>query len=505
MNIHIQKTGSVSPKYWKNILVISILTICFSVHSQMVITGSSVKIVCSGAPQIVLNNISYKNESSSNHFVGANSIVNLIGSTATNFSSTAGYTTQVANMVMNKPTSNVTLAEPVSVTGTLTMTTGDFFTDATNVLTLGVASPGTMSWTAGTVVGPMKRWMNANANTGNASSLFPVGNKPSATVINRWSKLEFGTAPTAAGYLTVEFKGMNPTSTSAGSNGIILTDQYNWQLDNVASEGYWEILPAGLVGGNYNLTVRANQFASVFDYSVARIIKSPVPNNSWVLDGTHGTITGNSGDFSINRTGISGYSYFAIGYPTAAPLPIELLNFQANCAGEGRVNVTWATASEHNSANFTVEKSRDGMNWTVLASVAGAGNSTQIINYSTVDNNAAAGVNYYRLTQTDFDGATETFNIASANCDDNSTLTVIKVYPNPSSGDFYIDFTSEEITGEGLITLTDARGSQVYVKEVIIEEGSNVFHVDLDAAPGMYYIRVSNKTQASSIVKHSLR
>jgi hypothetical protein len=217
---------------------------------------------------------------------------------------------------------------------------------------------------------------------------------------------------------------------------------------------------------------------------------------------TYSSVNASYADFSI-----PGFSEFWLhGSAQASPLPVELVSFQANCAGEGKVNVTWATASEHNSANFTVEKSRDGMNWTVMASLAGAGNSTQMINYSTVDNNAAAGVNYYRLTQTDFDGASETFNIASANCGDNSPLTTVKVYPNPSAGDFYIDFTSEEITGSSVITITDARGMEVYNMNVTVEKGNNVFHIDnMEAAPGMYYIQVSNGTNTSNIVKHSLR
>lgn len=216
----------------------------------------------------------------------------------------------------------------------------------------------------------------------------------------------------------------------------------------------------------------------------------------------YSSVNASYADFSI-----PGFSEFWLhGSAQASPLPVELVSFQANCAGEGKVNVTWTTASEHNSANFTIEKSRDGINWTVMASLAGAGNSTQMINYSTVDNNAAAGVNYYRLTQTDFDGASETFNIASANCGDNTSLTTVKVYPNPSAGDFYIDFTSEEITGASVITITDARGMEVYKMNVTVEKGSNVFHIDhMEAAPGMYYIQVSNGTTTSNIVKHSLR
>ncbi len=217
---------------------------------------------------------------------------------------------------------------------------------------------------------------------------------------------------------------------------------------------------------------------------------------------SYSSVNASYADFSI-----PGFSEFWLhGSAQASPLPVELVSFQANCTGEGKVNVTWTTASEHNSANFTVEKSRDGINWTVMASLAGAGNSTQMINYSTVDNNAAVGVNYYRLTQTDFDGSNESFNIASANCGDNSSLTSVKVYPNPSAGDFYIDFVSEEITGVSVITITDARGMEVYKMNVTIEKGNNIFHVkNMEAAPGMYYIQVSNGTATSSIVKHSLR
>jgi len=230
------------------------------------------------------------------------------------------------------------------------------------------------------------------------------------------------------------------------------------------------------------------------------------PNFALMTSTTTGTTFSGLNYLEIsNITGFSGGSGAIVLEPSSV-LPVELVSFSANCAGEGKVNVTWATASEHNSANFTVEKSRDGINWSVLATVQAAGNATQLINYSVDDNNAAAGANYYRLTQTDIDGASETFNIASANCGDKSTTTTIKVYPNPSDGDFYLDFTSEEIIGSSVITIADARGMEVYKMNVTVEKGNNVFHIEnMEVAPGMYYIKVSNGTTTSSIVKHSLR
>jgi hypothetical protein len=285
-------------------------------------------------------------------------------------------------------------------------------------------------------------------------------------------------------HTSAEFSSLSAAaSTNANSNDEIVVPQ---DLDLTK---YSNSSNAGLVDGNVlnNCGSGTSSFHQQTNYGSTS---------------SYSGVNANFAEFSI-----SGFSEFWLhGSATSSPLPVELMNFQANCAGDGKVAVTWATASEHNSANFTVEKSRDGINWTVLATVAGAGNATQLINYTVDDNNAAAGVNYYRLTQTDIDGASETFNIASANCGDKSTTTTIKVYPNPSDGDFYLDFTSEEIIGSSVITIADARGMEVYKMNVTVEKGNNVFHIEnMEVAPGMYYIKVSNGTTTSSIVKHSLR
>ena len=79
-------------------------------------------------------------------------------------------------------------------------------------------------------------------------------------------------------------------------------------------------------------------------------------------------------------------------------------------------------------------------------------------------------------------------------------------YPNPSNGSFYIDFYTQDLTGPSSISVFDSRGVIIYRQDVLVEKGSNVFHIEkMDAAPGMYYIQVSNGTTTSYIVKHSLR
>jgi hypothetical protein len=410
-------------------------------------------------------------------------------------------TTSFTNLIVNNSSTGLSLLAPIDVSGSLTMTAGNVSTSSLNILTLGIGSVGTLSWTAGTIVGPFKRWFTGATNAGNASGLFPVG---TATDI-RWALVEYSSAPTTAGYLSAEFKAVNPTTTSAASYGLPLLDQFNWNINNIATNGYWEIIPTTLVGGTYKLTVRPKTFNSISNtYDVCRIIKSPNAHTTWTLNGTHGTTIGNQSDFTISRTGMSGFSYFAIGFPTAAPLPIELISFQANCADDNTAIITWSTASEHNSSYFQVEKSRDGINWIVLSEVGSAGNSTSLINYELFDTEKIIDVVYYRLTQFDFDGASETFNIASIDC--GAALSEsLKVYPNPSVSDFYIDFNNTTNEKNLTITITDLTGNLVYTELENCEKGSNNFHIKaLNASPGIYFIEVTIG-DAVSRVKHCIR
>ena len=432
-------------------------------------------------------------------FTAGTGMVTFNGTTAQSISGSSG--TLFANLTVNNTSTGLTLNTPVTAKFALTMTAGNITTSTTNILLLGFTVVGTLNWTSGTIVGPFRRYYANATNSGNSSGLFPVGTASD----NRSALLEYTTAPTSAGYLTVQFKAINPTTTSAGTNGLTLTDQYNWQLDNIATDGYWEI-STGMVGGNYNLTLRPKGFTTIGNtFDVCRIIKSPNTHTTWTLDGVHGTTSGTQSDFTISRTGMSGFSYFAIAYPTAAPLPVELISFQANCIDNKGVALTWSTASEHNSANFTVEKSRDGINWSVLSTLAGAGNSTSILNYEIVDADNANGTIYYRLTQFDFDGASETFNIASVNCGSDNPSQGLKVYPNPSSDEFYIEYNNTTSEEQLELMLSDLNGNTIYLENKNCEKGSNTFQLkNLTVAPGIYFIEV-RIGETISRVKHSIR
>ena len=89
-------------------------------------------------------------------------------------------------------------------------------------------------------------------------------------------------------------------------------------------------------------------------------------------------------------------------------LPIELVSFTGSYDGTN-IQIDWSVASQINNDYYTIEKSTDFMDWEELAVLEGAGNSNQLMDYRVYDERPIIGHNYYRLTQTDYDGMSETF------------------------------------------------------------------------------------------------
>lgn len=101
-------------------------------------------------------------------------------------------------------------------------------------------------------------------------------------------------------------------------------------------------------------------------------------------------------------------------YTSGGVLPVKLVSFEANSNGE-RIDINWATVTEINNNFFTIEKSKDLKNWEVVSNVSGAGNSNTTIEYFEVDYSPYQGVSYYRLKQTDYDGAFSYSNVVPVN------------------------------------------------------------------------------------------
>jgi hypothetical protein len=149
------------------------------------------------------------------------------------------------------------------------------------------------------------------------------------------------------------------------------------------------------------------------------------------------------GTYSGNYTGNTPSD----GIGSSVVLPIELVSFNAYHLGNS-INLQWITASETNNDYFSIERSSDGINYRQIGTVKGAGNSSTSLMYNFVDYNAFQGINYYRLTQTDYDGKFKVFNPASVY---NYASIDFKIGPNPASN--YINLNIGSALNDNCIIL----------------------------------------------------
>ncbi len=133
-----------------------------------------------------------------------------------------------------------------------------------------------------------------------------------------------------------------------------------------------------------------------------------------------------------------------------SPLPIELLSFDARLNSENTVDVHWITATEINNNFFTVEKSQNGKDFVPFRTVVGAGNSTNILNYQTTDENPFTGISYYRLKQTDFDGRYSYSPVSQIKLFDSETG--FNIFPNPAENEFFVSLSAKETAEKFFVT-----------------------------------------------------
>ncbi len=115
----------------------------------------------------------------------------------------------------------------------------------------------------------------------------------------------------------------------------------------------------------------------------------------------------------------------------ANPLPIELSRFEARLAGT-EVELFWQTASETGNDFFEIHRSIDGVEYETLGRVKGAGTTSKTNSYFFGDPQPRVGMNYYRLKQVDFDGASS-FSEVRRVAFDGTVKLALRVHPNPTA------------------------------------------------------------------------
>lgn len=171
---------------------------------------------------------------------------------------------------------------------------------------------------------------------------------------------------------------------------------------------------------------------------------------------------------------------------TANPLPIELLYFTALKKDQREVELLWKTATELNNSHFTLEKSEDGENWEFLAEVKGAGTSTIPQSYQVTDENAFAGVSYYRLSQTDLDGHSKSHGIRAVQME----IEEIMATPNPAEN--WIEFHGPLMKNQ-YFELFNMLGQTVYSSVLVQNSADGLLVLDIsNLEKGVYLFKTND-------------
>ncbi len=198
-----------------------------------------------------------------------------------------------------------------------------------------------------------------------------------------------------------------------------------------------------------------------------------------------GTVGGCGNDFAMDDINFS-------LCPAGGPAPVTLTAFSARHKGAG-VSIDWTTSQELNNNYFQVERSSDGSsNWSVIATVIGAGNSQVVRNYNSYDATPLSGVNYYRLKQVDNDGKFTYSNTVAVKMD--LQKMGVSVLTNPFYNTLSVNFessTSQMVTAR----LVDITGKQLAVERWSLENGSTKkeFSSVNGLQHGMYILSIVNK------------
>lgn len=174
------------------------------------------------------------------------------------------------------------------------------------------------------------------------------------------------------------------------------------------------------------------------------------------------------------------------------PLPVELVSFTGLCSDQlGYRDLSWVTASEINNDYFTIERSFDAVQWEVIREIDGAGNSNQTIMYTWTDNSLIDKPVYYRLSQTDMDGASETFGtIVYLDC--GSSDYTATLWPNYNDGNFYVKF-ADDVDVPVTIILSDNSGKIILQQSLVTTGSSQIVQFHEQLAPGIYHLRILGK------------
>ena len=177
-------------------------------------------------------------------------------------------------------------------------------------------------------------------------------------------------------------------------------------------------------------------------------------------------------------------------FETDESVPVTLLSFSATAKGSANV-LNWTTVTEFNSASFIIERSANGVDFTRIDEVKGAGTTSTPQYYTVLDNNPLKGINYYRLKMMDLDGTFTYSRVAVVENQKDKSLKS-QVFPNPFSDALTVFFENGDNVSYVSITLTDVLGQTLFVQHLPVFDNKKIDIQTDNLTSGAYFLKISD-------------
>ncbi len=390
-----------------------------------------------------------------------------------------GTANEYYNLIIDKADGiDATTGAVLTIANQLTMTLGDIQMGGQDLVIADgatISGGGATSYIQDNGAGALRQLYSGAG----ATLSFPIGDADEYSPITAFTinSATFGASP----FLEFSITDAEHPSQDTGNTGSGGDDVGTTVTDRISR--FWTITPNDITSPRFDASyIYLDADISGTEANMAATIYRTHPTLAildWLVAGSV-----NPTNNTVTITNVDAFGDLYAMDNSSSRLPIVLLSFEVEMIEEA-VEINWSTAIEINNEIYTIERSSDGLSFEEILFKEGAGNSTETLFYSMLDKNPLEGRSYYRLKQTDFNGAFDYSDVRSVVYYPKSKP--MNVYPNPLRGGekLYIDISSA-------VKVIGIRNSQGQLMHTMTDFSTDTKTVELtwrsEWLPGLYLI-----------------
>ena len=389
-----------------------------------------------------------------------------------NLNLTATGAATLRDLTLNGPGKALTLGAPLTVSGSLTLTSGLVRTTAASLLTLADQATASSGSASAYIDGPLRK-------AGSQAFVFPLGKN------GQWARLGISAPASAATAFTAEYIAVPPTTRTTAA-----------PLSEVSAVEHWTLDGAGTTDAVSVRLFWEDAFRSGIDDFSADLQVASFTGTQWQTVG-NSNLGGSLSAGSVVSAQPVGSGTFTLGSlsPTVNPLATQLGSFTATQPRPSAVDVRWTLTDETNTYGYVVERSADAIAWQRLGFVASQGLSTQARTYTYQDTSLPSLPQvFYRLRQTTATGAARYSSVAAVALAANPLATATSaaasfaVFPNPARSQVTLQLPVA-VGSPVQVLLTDLSGRPV-LRQTLRSSPATTLLLPTSLATGIYLLQI---------------